>query len=307
MRRATLLTSLVAAAVLLFTQAVPAGEDIEAISVTWRDFIASVRRGDYQSAYAMFSEQSRQVFPFQAFVAEYGPLSAARETLLLSPSSFSTEVNGDWGEIRFNVVLPLSGQSLRVGAALVKNDETWRLVAARNETRERVEAIARETLRRLTPGLSRPNGQAAIRALVEREVAGSPLARMYDIGVLEGVLCALPRITGLRAFHVDSWGRIRQGRGGGENPGRLLEVPIPGANYAPLPLQREIPALEDVPSPVIAGSASGPGGMPELAEPAFSPMPSMPGELAEPGRLQGGEHGAPLLPPPPELSEPGSL
>lgn len=159
----------------------PAGDGIEAIGGVWRDFVAAVRRGDYDAAHRLFSEQSRAAFPLPAFMDEYGPLSAARETLLAEPSSLSTDVNGDWGEIRFTVRLPVSGKSLRVGVTFVRNDDVWSLVAARNETRERLEAGIREVLRRLAPLAVGQGAEGRVAEAVARDLGEGPLARAYEV------------------------------------------------------------------------------------------------------------------------------
>ncbi len=279
------------------------GDSIEAITVAWRDFIAAVRRGGYAAAHSLFSEQSREVFPFPAFVAEYGPLSAARETLMLDPSSLTTDVDGDWGVIKFTVTLPVTGQVLRVGASFVKNDDVWALVAARNETREQLEAAVRSVLRRLKPYLAQPDSEEKVADAVRRDLAASPLSQAYDIAVQNGVLSAKPKVAGLRAFHIDSWGRVRQGatRSG---LGELQALPAAAAKPAAVtparPQQsvlRQVPEFTDIPSPIIVSSGSTASPLGELPEPPAGSESAGPGELPDPG----------MLPTPGELPEPGSF
>jgi hypothetical protein len=282
-----------------------AGEGIGTINDLWRDFTAAIRRGDYQAAYQMFSEQSRSVFSYQDFVVEYGPLSAARETLLQEPNSLSTSVQGDWAEIRFSVTLPVSGQELGISAAFVRNDELWRLVAARNQSRERIEATARDTLRRLVPLLSGPNAAKAVAEAVAKDVAPTPLGNAYNMGVLDGILRALPKASGLRAFHVNNWGVVMQGRGGQGGLEPLQEVRPAAEPAAPWQVNtRAVPEYTGIPSPLMAGA------LPDLAEPAgmgTGSSPSFPGDLADPGPLPPPSASLePVMLPPPELADPVS-
>lgn len=281
-----------------------AGEGIGTVNDLWRDFTAAIRRGDYQAAYQMFSEQSRSVFPYQEFVVEYGPLSAARETFLQEPDSLSTSVQGDWAEIRFSVILPVSGQQLGVSAAFVRNDELWRLVAARNQSRERIEATARDTLRRLVPLLSGPNAAKAVAEAVAKDIAPTPLGNAYNIGVLDGILRALPKASGLRAFHVNSWGVVMQGRGGQSGLEPLRDVHPANASAVPwTPSPRAVPEFTGIPSPLMAGA------LPELADPVgmAASSVSFPGDLADPGPLPPLSASLdPVMLPPPELADPVS-
>ena len=277
----------------LFPAPAAAGDGIGAINDVWRDFVAAVRRGDYDAAHNLFSDQSRAVFPLPAFRSEYGPLSAARETLLAEPSSLSTDISGDWGEIRFMVRFPATGRNLWVAVAFVRNDAAWSLVAARNETRERLEAGIRGALRRLAPLVADPNSGARALEAAVRELAG-PLAQAYAVEVVSGTLLARPRLAGLRTFHIDSWGHIRQGPGV-PGSGQLRDLAAPVREIS-VRSGREVPEFQGVPAPIIAG----PGGLdappPALPDPA-SPFPGM-GELPDPGMAGG--RGGPL----PELPDP---
>ncbi len=280
-----------------------AGEGIGTVNDLWRDFTAAIRRGDYQSAYQMFSEQSRSVFSYQEFVVEYGPLSAARETLLQEPTSLSTSVLGDWADIHFSVTLPVSGQQLGVSAAFVRNDELWRLVAARNQSRERIEAAARDTLRQLVPLSTGPNAAKAVAEAVTRDIAPTPLGNAYNIGMLDGVLRALPKTSGLRAFHVNSWGVVMQGRGGQGGLEPLREIrPSSWTPSTPQPNTTRVPEFTGIPTPLMAGP------LPELSDPASlaAGPSSLPGDLTDPGPLAAPPSGTldPVMLPPPELAEP---
>lgn len=293
-----------AAAVFALAAAASGGDGIEALNVSWRDFVAAVRRGDYPAAHLMFSEQSRAVFPFQAFVREYGPLSAARETLLADPASLATRVNGDWGEIRFAIRLPVSRREMTVTVAFVRNDGVWSLVAARNEEREQLEAAARDLLRQLLPHLSRPDARELVAAVVAGQPGDNPLTRAYDFAYAQNRLRAIPKLSGLRAFHLDNWGMVKQGMGeSAAELGKLAVMPNQGGPAAipPAPA-RSVPPPVAVPDrPIIAGAPAPDQALPELAEPpAARPLSGM-GELADPGMLPQGD--PPPLPPP-ELPDP---
>lgn len=283
-----------------------AGDDIEAINSTWRDFVAAVRRGDYPSAHRLFSEQSQAVFPYAAFSGEYGPLSAARETVLADPSRLSTSRSGDWAEVRFSVVLPVSGRVVEVAAPFVKNNETWSLVAARNETRERFEAAARDFLRRLAPHLSGADAEEMVNAVIVRELANNQLGKAYVFAVKDRRLRAMPNVGGLRAFHVDNWGQVKQGIGDAATSlGQL--APLPNAALSPAAPPKSarlkpVPEFTGIPAPLLAApTGDNDAFLPELADPFANHEAAGAGAFPEPGYGLG-EEGLP----PPDLSNPFS-
>ncbi|MDR2390963.1 MAG: nuclear transport factor 2 family protein [Planctomycetota bacterium] len=243
-----------------------AGDNIRMVTSLWDDFLAALRRGDYPAAYALFSTESREVFPYSDFSRHYGPLSAAREAVLARPESRSVRVEGDWAEIANSGVWPDSRRRFRVVAAAVQNQGSWCLVAAESEVRERQEAAAREVLRTAAAWRGLPD---AAERLAELVAAGSdqPAFRDFVFQTDGDHFRALPKAPGFRAFHLDSWGAIRPGA----NPGGLQ--PLPKTPAAPMKTQ---PVTVPAPPPPASSPSNG---LPELAEPPFL---SGPGELPEP-------------------------
>lgn len=274
-----------------------AGGAVGEIASLYADFTAAIARGDYPVSYRLFSEQSRAAFSYADFVRDYGPLSAARETILLEMDNYSSRVEGDWGEVRYQVRLPRSGQSLAVVVSFVRNDGVWSLVAARNEGQERLEAVARSLLAWLAGRRDVAAGSADELAVLE----GNPVQRFYEINRQQGVLQARPRLAGLRAFYVDAWGRIRQGNAlAAARIDKLGEMPA----ASPAPVASPAPAAS-------ASLASPPTRLPEprswvgsdeLEAPLIA-FPSL-GEIPDPGERANQATGTPLLPPL-DLPDPG--
>ena len=261
-----ILFGLIVSLALSISLPIPAGDDIRAITSLWDDFLAALRRGDYPAAYALFSHESRQALPYADFTRRYGPLSAAREAVLARPESRSARVEGDWAEIASSGVWPDSGRRFRIVAAAVKNQDSWSLVAAGSETRERREAAAREVLRTAAAWRGLPDAAARLAKLVATG-SNRQVFRDFVFQTDGNHFRALPQASGLRAFHLDPWGAVRPGA----NDGDLQALPATPAAQA-----KNRPAALPLPSPPAPPPANG---LPELAEP---PFPSGPGELPEP-------------------------
>ncbi len=276
--------------VFLFASGLSAGDDIQAVGALWNDFAAALRRGDYRAAHGMFSAESRAAMPYAEFVREYAPASAAREMLLAKPESQSTRLDHDWAEIAYSGVGAGTGRPFRVGVSAVKNGGVWGLVAARPEASERVGAAARAVLAEAAAGRGDP---AARRRLEEWAAAGaatSPVFGRYNFETDGESFRALPRGPGLRAFHLDEWGLVKQGAAAAPAAPPPPEPAPPAsgaaAKRAPLPELGEIPLPPPPPPPPARPTENG---LPELAEPP--PVPAAP-----PGRDEMPE---PPLPPPP--------
>lgn len=283
-------TRLLTALFLLLAGLCPAGDDIQTVGALWNDFVAALRRGDYRAAHALFSEQSREALPYAAFVREYGPLSAAREMVLLRPESQSTRLEQDWAEISCVGIHPGTGQPIRIGAAAVKNRDAWGLVAARNETRERLEALARGALRQAGRLRGDPAAGRLLAEWAERNAGGNPVFRAYRFETDGTLFRALPREPGqgLRAFHLDGWDMVQ--------PGAVASAPVVPAAAAVPPQPAAPPPAPAVPAPRAATN-----GLPELTEPLFAPpFPDTLDEMPEPpppaeenaGQPSGGKDGA---------------
>lgn len=252
------------AAILLFycvAAAANAGDGMRSITALWDDFSSALRRGDYPLAHSMFSAESRAAMPYQVFVLEYGPASAARELILSPPESLTTRTDGDWGEISFSGLNSGSGQPFRVGVALVRNQGAWGLVAARNEGVERLEASARYVLSLAVKWRGDPEASAKLSAWLAG-IEDFPTLQYYRFETDGRIFRAGPLAKGLRAFHVDEWDMVKPG----------LSSPPP-AVLLPEALAASAPA----PAPA-AGQAAAP--LPELGEPAPSlPPPPPPPQL----------------------------
>ena len=287
---------IVRAAILLLLLVGPvlrAGDDIQAVSAVWSDFVSALRRGDYQAAHGLFSPQSRAAMPYAEFVREYNPLSAARELVLAKPESLSTRLDGDWAEINYGGVNPGSGRAFRVGVALVRNQGAWGLVAARNEEPERLEAGARGILARAAPWRDNPR----VRAMLDELVAagGNPVAARYRFEVADRTLRALPLVAGLRPFHVDVWGKVRPGVNSPAVPEpAVVDIVLPASTRVaasipapPLPT----PGMDEPARPTTPPLL---GGMPELSQPPPPPgLPPLPDDLPEPPPPYAGNAAAP--------------
>lgn len=279
-------TLLLTALFLVFAGMGSAVDDIQAVGALWNDFVAALRRGDYRAAHALFSEQSREALPYVAFVREYGPLSAARELVLLRPEGQSTRLEEDWAEISSAGTRPGTGQVIRIGAAAVKNHGVWGLVAARNETRERLEALARGVLRRA----GRLRGDPAARRTLEdwavREAGNSPVFRAYHFETDGMQFRALPRERGLRAFHLDDWGMVQSGAAASipaNPPAAALTQQAQQAQRSQQSLSQSQAQLQPQQQPPETTLYPLVNGLPELTEPLFPPpLPFAPEEMPEP-------------------------
>ena len=246
---------------MLLALALPAAavDDMQEVADIWKDFVSSLRRGDYPGAHALFSPESRAAMPFAEFVAEYGPLSAAREMILARPESQSSSVDNDWAEITIGGVNPGSGRRFRIGVALVRNLGSWGLVAARNEGAERAEAGARALLRAAWAARERagPREILAAAAVAQEQNA---LLRQYRLEVDAAGFRAFPKEKGLRTFFVDSMGMVRSVE-------RTEPQSAPGGRPAAMtavPPRTAMPPPLEAPSPVRRLDENG---MPEMAEP----------------------------------------
>ncbi len=290
MRRAALILSL------LFCLAAPAraGDDIQAITALWSDFVSAVRRGDYARAHGLFSAESRTAMPYADFVREYGPLSLAREMVLAKPESMSTSLNGDWAELTYGGYRPGTGRQFKVGVGMTKNLGAWGLVAARNEEPERIEAAVRSFLATAAGLRGLPNAGQLLSDMISQ--ANNPALTRYRFDSDGRTLKAVPLAKGLRSFHVDEWGQVRPGEFAGRSvpppdcpvPDQAPDKPAPSAllrELGPIPGLNEKPPL---PLPPAAPPAAV-NGLPELREPPMIPLSGAAGrdELPE------------LAPPPP--------
>lgn len=280
-----LIIAALCAAVLISRPDCPAsdgeGRGVSGVHASWFAFSERLRRGDYPAAYVLFSEESKSIYSYREFVAEYGPLSRAREMLLGEPASFTVNVQGDWAEVLFTVTTPVSMQERRIAIGMAKRASRWELVAGRNEDRERAEAAARNVLRYLADLRLQPaDGSELARALASPPLAGEPILEQYLFKSRQGAIEAIPRDATLRSFHVVATGEVRQGKAG--------EVPASAA--------RANPPESGPPPPVAAAPAVAPapvmidanGRMPELSEPpppagSRHVPPDSPGELPELG------------------------
>lgn len=272
------LAALVAVAFLVIPAA-GAVDDMQAVAAVWNDFVAAVRRGDYPNAHAMFSAESRAAMPYREFVGEYGPLSAAREMVLAKPESLSTQVDDDWAEIAVGGFNPGTGRRFRVGVALARNDGLWGLVAARNETAERLEAEARGVLRIAATWRGLADADERMRILLTAN-ADSPVLRFFRFQGDGESFRALPLEQGLRAFFVDARGEVREVGSSAPSPTHAVPMPLPPGRPAPLP---DLTAGPEKPPPAPAERPLV-NGLPEITEPPMAP-PSLapPDEMPAPG------------------------
>lgn len=185
-----------------------AGDDIRGVTAVWSDFISSIRRGDYPNAHSLFSPQSQAAMPYEEFVAEYGPLSVAREMVLAKPESQATDLDEDWAEIVYGGVNPGSGRKFKVGVSFVRNEGEWGLVAARNEEQERVEAGARAMLRLLWEARGKAEPRALVEAMTQVQEE-SPVLLHYRLETDGTTFRAFPLQKGFRTFYVDGWGLVK--------------------------------------------------------------------------------------------------
>ncbi|MDR3077987.1 MAG: hypothetical protein LBV15_04405, partial [Planctomycetota bacterium] len=238
------------------------------------------------------SSESRAALPYDDFVREYGPLSAAREMVLAKPESRTTRVEGDWAEITNSGILPESGRRLNLGVAAVKNQGTWRLVAARNEAAERVESLARSILRLAAAWRGWPDAGERLKELAAAETAkNNPVFVRYRFEAGGGSFYAIPLRPGLRHFHVDAWGEIRSGLSVLGHPalgtGASQSAPAVSGRNQPnyggaLPHPQILPSGSAA-SALAASRKEEAGGLPELSEPPAN-QSELP-ELAEPAKI----------------------
>lgn len=262
------------AAILLFcfvAAAANAGDGMRSITALWDDFSSALRRGEYPLAHSMFSAESRAAMPYQVFVLEYGPASAARELILSPPESLTTRTEGDWGEIGFSGRNSGSGQPFRVGVALVRNQGAWGLVAARNESVERLEASARYVLSLAIKWRGDPEASAKLSAWLA-DMKEFPTLQYYRFETDGRIFRAGPLAKGLRAFHVDEWDMVKPGLSSPpptvllpETPTVASPAPAPSASQAAAPL----PDLGEpaAPMPLPPPPPQLVNGLPEMSEP----------------------------------------
>ncbi len=283
----------------LFAPSLPAGDDIQAVGALWNDFVAALRRGDYRAAHGLFSPESRAAMPYGDFVREYGPLSIAREMILARPESQSTRLDRDWAEIAYAGTSPGAGRPFRVGVSAVRNAGAWGLVAARNEENERSEAAARAFLAEASAWRGSPEAGRRLEGAIAAGGA-NPLFVRYRFETDGDVYRALPKSPGLRAFHTDAWGVVKQGADPAPPappPPPDPIAPIARAARAPLPELGETPLPPPPLPPPPPPARPTVNGLPELSEPPL-PIPGAPpgmGEMPEP----------PLPPPPPPPADGG--
>ncbi len=254
-------------------------DDIQAVGAVWSDFVASVRRGDYRNAYGLFSPESRALMTFAEFAAEYGPLSASREMVLVKPERQATDLNGDWAEITYGGTNPETGRHFKIGVALVRNAGGWGVVAARSEARERVEAAARGLLRMVWGARDRGTPRELVADLNAAQ-AKNPVMRQYRIETDGTAVRAFPLEKGLRTFYLDGASGVVRAVGEGEMGPRVLPaeaVRTPERSVLPRAEENKPAALEDgmpalsEPRPRGAGRGAADSLEEEIAEP---PMPS---------------------------------
>lgn len=256
---------------------------MRAVSAVWSDFVASLRRGDYPNAHALFSAESRTAMPYPEFVAEYGPLTLAREMVLVKPDSQSTRFDEDWAELTFGGVNPGTGRRFKVGVSLTRNNGQWGLVAARNETGERAEAQARGLLRAMAAWRGVPEARQRLDAIIQAN-ADNPLFRLYRFESKGEDFRAMPLKKGLRAFFVDERGNA-QSMTDASPAAPDVRVPYPTASTARPAATPPLPELNEPVIVVPPAPAAPPlvDGLPELSEPpSFSPFADAPGEMSEP-------------------------
>lgn len=259
---------------LLLAAAAPAGDGMRAIAAVWDDFASALRRGDYPLAHSMFSAESRAAMPYRVFVLEYGPASAARELILSPAESLTARTDGDWGEISFSGLNSGSGRPFRVGVALVRNQGTWGLVAARNESVERLEASARYILSLAVKW--RGDAEAAPRLSAWLETLEDfPARRHYRFETNGEFFRAAPLTAGLRAFHADEWNTIKPGLSSPPTPAQpplpqFTPAPPAGGRGAPLPELDEPVAPTPLPPQRRQQLVDG---LPEMSEPPGAPSP----------------------------------
>ncbi len=260
-------------AVLAAPAAVPAVDDMQAVTAVWADFTASLRRGDYRAAHQLFSPQSQLAMPYADFVGEYNPISVAREMILARPENQATNLQTDWAELTFSGTNPATGRPFRVGVSLVKNGGRWGLVAARNEERERTEAEARAVLAFAWNNRTAAPTLREVAAAIVRTQGNNPVFGYYRLESDGETFRMFPLQPGIRTFYVDKWGEVRSVEQ--TPPAPRLE------SAAALPVPERAPPQETPPPPVRDRNV-----MPELAEPpgpAGRPhRQSDPGEMPEP-------------------------
>lgn len=297
---------------LLFAVPARAGDDIEAVSALWSDFVSALRRGDYPRAYGLFSPESRESMPYDHFVGDYGPLTTALEMVLAKPESRFTRLEGEWAELTYDGFRPGSGHPFRVAVAAVRNQGSWALVAGRNEVRERTEAAVRTLLLALTGLRHLPNAMELTANMVQEAMANQPALRQYSFDAPAGNIRALPQNKGLRAFHVDAWGQVRPGQQSSSATPPSANVPVSTAPsqgmgimvLGPIPELAEavsarppvlVNGLPELSEPPLAGTGETnaiPGSIPELLAPPplfhapGLPSPSLPSLILEPERFE---------------------
>ncbi len=285
MRRSVLLAVLL---IILVLPTADALDDIQGVTAVWNDFAASVRRGDYRRAHALFSPQSRAILPYADFVTEYGPLSAAREMVLAKPASQSTSLDGDWAQLAYGGVNPSTGRGFRVVVSFARNNGRWGLVAARNEEPERVEAAARGLLsmlwhnRRLAP-------PADLLAAMQAAQANNPALRHYRFEWDGARFQAFPQTPRLRTFYLDESGEVRSVELVEDTALPRAEAAVSAPPPEPTPPSDPLEMPEPAVPPLVEG-------LPELSEP---PLPgatvNLEDELPEPPPPPG-PPGRPALP-----------
>lgn len=278
MRRAWILA--VAAALWICLPAC-AADDMQDVASVWSRFTASLRCGDYPEAHRQFSEESQNAMPYPEFVAEYGPLSTARELILAKPESQSTNVDGDWAEFLFGGVNPGTGRRYQVGVSLVRNGDGWGLVAARNEDAERIQAGARALLRAAWNARNHAEPSAIAAALSEAN-ADNPVLKFYRIEASADGFVAFPQHAGLRTFYTNALGDAvsmeQPAQGGGREKETAAPQPSGGQKTGPAPaipasaLDNGIPEMTE--PPPLSERNSGLDG--EMREPPPSPGRSAP-------------------------------
>ncbi|MDR1744523.1 MAG: hypothetical protein LBS30_02085 [Planctomycetota bacterium] len=288
--------ALIMAALLLVVRVAGAQDDMQAVGAVWSDFVDSLRRGAYANAHSLFSPESRAAMPYAEFVAEYGPLSVAREMVLAKPESLGTTIDGDWAAIAYGGTNPGTGRKFRVGVSLVRNRGGWGLVAARNEIAERVEAGARALLGLVWDARGRGTPKELVAALNAAQ-AKNPVLQMYRIETDGRAVRAFPLKAGLRTFYLDGTGMVKAvGEPDAPPPAQAapaaaLRIP----EYSVLPGEKP---LEKKEAPAILED-----GMPELSEPPPWGAADLEEEIAEPPPRSGRSR----APGPPEHSLPDTI
>lgn len=262
MRRRVFLLPLVIIVLALAGPAV-ALEDIQAVNALWSDFTASLRRGDYPAAHRLFSPQSQLAMPYKEFVAEYSPLSLAREMILTPADNQGANLDNDWAELSINGTNRTTGRKFKVGVSMVRNLGGWGLVAARNETVERIEAEARKLLRLAWEYRNRGKGRE-VAAAVSQAQTGNPVLEYYRLESDGKGFHTFPLKKGLRTFYLDQWGSVKAAE------------EVPPAPKLPTAARLEVPGRSVLAEREAAeaerrrresNARSGPLDMPELSEP----------------------------------------